>query len=114
MTAEEFVGTRFGKPVERLTRSYFDPDHLFRGFCMYCHDDYQVPGPVFIWRNNALKLQPDHCSCVLCGQQYYIEYEDLETLCGYHPRLEGIEEYAYRQQTARWRSIDADFKPSLD
>jgi hypothetical protein len=115
MTAEEFVGTRFDKPVERLTSSYFDPDDRFRGLCMYCHNDFGNPGIVFIWRNQAtMKLQPDRCGCVLCGQQYYVEYEDLEALFGFHPSLEGIEEYAYRKETARWRSIDAEFKPSLD
>jgi hypothetical protein len=115
MAADDWVGKRFPEPPERLTRPYFDPDHVGRGYCMYCRDDHDSPGPVFMWRdNNTLLLKPGHMNCVLCGQRYFAELEDLELLCGFPPTMNNIYDFEtiYARWKARYRSIDDPWQSS--
>lgn len=101
-----WAGKRMKQPTERLPRSNFVEHHL--GECKYCRDEYDSPGPVKMMRDSSLQLLPDCCNCLLCGQRYYIAYEDLEAFIGFHPSLESIPDYG----KTRFRSIDDDWKPS--
>jgi hypothetical protein len=47
----------------------------FKGECKYCGD----MGLVQIFRNmKTLALEFDRCYCLLCGQRYFIEVEDVK------------------------------------
>lgn len=78
---------RHQQPVERLLMSALIDPHT--GRCSYCKNDDGRPGIVKMWRDqNTLKLLPDKCSCLLCGQRYYVAEEDLATFIGYDPSWE--------------------------
>lgn len=100
-------GRRIKCPPERLPKSCFLEPHLAE--CKYCQDEYDKPGPVKMMRDsNTLRLMPDHCNCLLCGQTYFIAYEDLEAFIGFDPRLENL--YPQGPVKTRYRSIDEDWK----
>lgn len=107
-------------PPEKLTRDRFVDDA--EGACRYCNAGTEgrppaaTGGVVKMERDmNTFLLSPHKCMCLLCGQHYYIEYEDLEIFLGYSPSLEGLEPYPlfYTSADKKFRSIDDEWKPSL-
>ncbi len=59
------------KPVE--LKAMF----AWRSECDFCTDSRGEPGIVKMGRDQqTLKLQPDKCRCLLCGQAYYLKMEE--------------------------------------
>ncbi len=53
--------------------------HAHEGECRYCKTEWGAPGMVKMWRNTiSFDLMPDKCSCLLCGQRYYVVTEDID------------------------------------
>ena len=108
MNATPDFGSRIHLPKIRLTKDRFGRSNS--GKCFHCLDCDGDPGIVMMHRDSIyLQLMPDRCGCLLCGQQYYIEYEDLEGFLGCHPSVASIKPYSGQ----KYRSIDADWHSSL-
>jgi hypothetical protein len=75
---KQWAGKRFRKPVERLTT--FEEQS---GECIYCGSIVKMPRD-----NETLRLQPNKCWCLLCGQHYFVHPLDLERFLGYPPEAE--------------------------
>ncbi len=53
--------------------------HAHKGKCRYCVDVEGDPGIVKMWRKeDTFELMPDKCSCLLCGQLYFVVTDDIK------------------------------------
>lgn len=87
------IGTifRHKEPPEKIVL------HGHQGECRYCYagGDENAPGIVKMPRKpDTLELQPNSCWCLGCGQHYYIELKENET-------IEEWEENQWREKNER-------------
>ena len=102
-----WTAKRMGEPAERLTKEHFVREHL--GSCKYCGEAVKM-----MRTSDTLQLIPDGCNCLLCGQHYFVEFEDLQDFLGFPPSYENIFDFpkVYERHKAKFRSIDDDWQPS--
>jgi hypothetical protein len=75
---------RLDQPIERLVHIL---DGERRGLCNHCQSGGEPSIVMIEMHATTFQYMLDRCSCLVCGQRYYLHEEDIEQFFGWklHP-----------------------------